>query len=487
MKVLDFGMEGKTEQETTTGKNLCNLQIGKRFNTSGEIIDKTDYAMCIIDTTTELDVVISVPSTAEHGAYLCDMYYNGEYTHPYTRLKPSSSTTFTLPEGRTMLAFSALDADGNNIDEYTDTNVQIELGSTATTYEPYTNGPSPNPDYPQEITNAGVHNEATGRYEIGCMISGQNIFDLEKAEIVSSKIFDDNTGEVKYYGTTGYAVLNYWTIIPGITYTVSATKNASSTSGMMEACLYDSDKKFTRKVGWKSEVFSFTANENERYIRVWYQNNDVNTLQIEPSSVQTEFENFKGSRFITLTSDRPLTKWDYLTKRDGVWGWSVNSVHDLLSSSSSIGWLEYGNSNGVYVYKINLDIKAIGWQTSMCTSFRNINGAHNKYELWTYSDQPALKIMYFCTNFTTLEEWKAYLDENPLDIWYQTAEEQTFYSLPDSEQELMNNLATYYGVTNIYNDQNCPMQLTYVLDTKTYIKNEVKNAVAELQALILEN
>lgn len=76
------------------------------------------------------------------------------------------------------------------------------------------------------------------------------------------------------------------------------------------------------------------------------------------------------------------------------------------------------------------------------------------------------------------EEWKAYLAEQyangtPVYIIYPTAEEQDFIPLQDAEQELLNNLMTYYGVTNIYNEQGCPMWLTYVNDTKLYVDQKL--------------
>ncbi len=53
-------------------------------------------------------------------------------------------------------------------------NVQLEEGTVATTYEPYTGGqPSPSPDYPQPITNAGKHNEKTGKWEYEITIANE--------------------------------------------------------------------------------------------------------------------------------------------------------------------------------------------------------------------------------------------------------------------------------------------------------------------------
>ena len=60
--------------------------------------------------------------------------------------------------------------EGTVLNNYTIKPMIIE-GSTATDYEPYTNGASPNPDYPQEITNV------TGDVEV--VIENKNIFDFD--------------------------------------------------------------------------------------------------------------------------------------------------------------------------------------------------------------------------------------------------------------------------------------------------------------------
>ena len=72
-----------------------------------------------------------------------------------------------------------------------------------------------------------------------------------------------------------------------------------------------------------------------------------------------------------------------------------------------------------------------------------------------------------------MANFKEHLAENPLEIWTYSDTEQAFHPLPDEEQELLNNLETYYGVTNLYNDQGCPMWLTYVNDTKLYVDQKL--------------
>ena len=69
------------------------------------------------------------------------------------------------------------------------------------------------------------------------------------------------------------------------------------------------------------------------------------------------------------------------------------------------------------------------------------------------------------TDKNTLNTW---ITEHPFKVIYQTAKEQAFIPLPDEEQELLRNLETYYGVTNVYNEQGCPMWIKYVADQELH-------------------
>ena len=66
-----------------------------------------------------------------------------------------------------------------------------------------------------------------------------------------------------------------------------------------------------------------------------------------------------------------------------------------------------------------------------------------------------------------LSNWKAHLNEYPLEIWtYSDTSE--LVPLLDEEQELLHNLEMYYGVTNVYNEQGCPIKITYAADQELH-------------------
>ena len=172
---------------------------------------------------------------------------------------------------------------------------------------------------------------------------------------------------------------------------------------------------------------------------------------------------------VLLTSDRPLTKWDKLEKRDGQWGWVYKSAEIVLDGSEDetislyVGLETEGNS-----FAVNIPDSVSGYQTSLCDKYRNINGSWNsdhKDEYAIYSDHMNVinKARYFrppSTEVETVEQWKTWLSGNPLTLWYQTSSE-TFTPLATAEQEQMNNLYTYRPTTVLSNQQDCEMALTY--------------------------
>ena len=468
-KVVEFGMEGKTEQETTSGKNLFDVDD---FKANTEFTPIGSYKCYKLNTISGqvytfnrnnsdgynvegLNSVIIIDGSGNRIVMLIDKW---------TSSNNKSNVTFTAVD-EVYLGFTA-GLEINLIKELFDTyfiNPQLEPGSTATDYEPYTNGPSPNPDYPQEIVNAGVYNEATGRYEIGCKVFARNKFD--KNNVSDGMINGDGT----VTPTTSIKVTDFIKVNGGIKYYCSATgsgrfyyfgKNKQPVEGSVNA----------------SNGALFTTPTDAEYVRFCVDKEYVDTVILCESPVTIPYEPYTEQPF-TLTSPVPLTKWDKLVKRDGVWGWSVNSVKVVTDGT------------GEWIYNEGLECFYL---SCLPESVYNREGFCNQYVVKTsfiYSDRNFIrlgnnnKIVMVCRNSfmdSTLEDkglanFKAHLAEHPLEIITYADEEQSFHPLPDEEQTLLNNLETYYGVTNLYNDQGCPMWLTYVQDTKTAIDNKFNN------------
>lgn len=190
----------------------------------------------------------------------------------------------------------------------------------------------------------------------------------------------------------------------------------------------------------------------------WEYEITIANAQTDPDKNQT----------VTLAADRPLTKWDRLTKKNGVWGWEYGSAEIVLDGSEDEAFSIYETPGEGKSFAITLNDSVGGYQTSLCDKYKNINGSWNsdhKDEYAIYSDHMDVtnKTRYLrppSTEVETVEQWKTWLSGNPLTLWYQTSSE-TFTPLATTEQEAMNSLYTYRPTTVLTNQQDCQMTLTY--------------------------
>lgn len=153
-KIMDMMIYGKSEQFTTTGKNLLKIGDGTQ-TTRGVTITAKDGVFALKGTAVESGFAIfDVDSFVLDGTcflssnistdiviVVANKLFNTVLKHnkPVTLENAEvSKICFIITKGKTYDLSNIL--------------VQIEKGSEATSYEPYTGGqPSPSPDYPQEI------------------------------------------------------------------------------------------------------------------------------------------------------------------------------------------------------------------------------------------------------------------------------------------------------------------------------------------------
>ncbi len=206
--------------------------------------------------------------------------------------------------------------------------------------------------------------------------------------------------------------------------------------------------------------------------------------QVEVGTVATSYEPYRQPQTLTLQLDRPLTKWDRLEKREGVWGIAKSGGRKILDGTES--WYLYtGYKNDTLRCYCVHSIKAEnGFQKSLCSHFRNVKNAWlneiGKYGY--YSDHSDLHNKYFISDKQTVEEFKAWLVQQkeagtPVELVYKTAEE-IWEPLPEEMQSALNTLHTNYPTTIISNSEDTEMQLTYVADTKNYTDRKIEEAVS---------
>ena len=443
---LELG--GKTEQVQTTGANLFDEKLLLDFDS--ENYDKTQSGS---------GFYYKFPVNGTVTASTKNANKNGEYLT--VGIKPDGSDKTWLSHGSAAISkYKTLTPEDGNI--YLGVNNSLERvksmiqntggiiineGSAAKPYEPYTGGkPSPSPEYPQEIKNSGMWNEETRKYEVDVKVTGRNLFN---GKLLKGKSITDDMNVV-----SDLVTMNTFDkpveIEPNTDYVISA--NGVIWEGNIN--VYDENgKKIVQHFTGK-----FKTPSNAKYIRASISNARApidSKIQMEYGTAMNEFEQYHQPQTLTLTSDRPLTKWDRLVEQGGQIGWLYKSKiidgFDGQSSNITLGGKQgevqhfsvvftdvpNGNGNGdIYVDR-----------------YRAIAMSYTKAEFGICCNWN-IGVKFFSApneNVTTVQEFKTWLVENPLKIAYETTNPE-FVPLPQSEQNAIRALKTYYPTTVITAD-----------------------------------
>lgn len=464
-KRLELG--GKTEQVSTRGVNLWNKESKITFTATKQVVFDTPIPAG--------DYVVSanVTSNDKDGTVCLMLFYytdSGSKGANLTRAgRASAKITFTSDVKHVVL-YAGSNANGSANDTATFADIQLEKGSTATAYEPYTGGkPSPSPEYQQEIKNSGKWNEGTQKYEVDVKVTGKNLFDSEKAKDVSKWTpcaFNANFVEIAVYVGTGSTVTvsNNTKINNPVYYYGMALKSSEDIKYSICYPGYPSSK----------DTHTFTATEDYIYVRCNKTSlNDVigvcGGLQIEIGASRTDFESYK-EQTLTLTSDRPITKWDRLVEQGGQIGWLYQSK--IVSLTGGEEWETSLNAFYTTTYNFikNYEAKCSHYVLAGITNQERNNIFSIGEGVYTNS------LWIRDTSFSAVQDFKAHLSDlnekgDPTMVVSPVASTE-FVPLPQPEQNAIRALKTYYPTTVITNDQGCTMELDYVADTKNYIDNK---------------
>lgn len=301
-----------------------------------------------------------------------------------------------------------------------------------------TQGENPAPDNPQEIKSAGRFDEASGKYLLDVKITGKNLLNLQKEPDVKGlyqgwKVGNGDKGTLSikdkgnnadisgcYFGlntdgTTSNSVT--WLVDNGVIkrYHIESMEK-------MYACLFPPNEKIIKKITERFEI------------------------QYEYGSIATEYQPYK-EQTLTITSDRPITKWDKLVEQGGQIGWLYGSVIATIDETADISLYA---PNGFFIHVKNIDKKEkTGYCDKLYTKKMSngepfvLFGIANNNFLYTLNTQEFYG--------KTASEIKAKLKEYPLNI-IGKSETTEFVPLPQSEQNAIRALKTYYPTTVITAD-----------------------------------
>lgn len=220
-KIQDMMVYGKSEQKQYSGKNLFDKSTSKSawisddgiYIEKGEIGENTDVVSTYIGVKENSTYIASFKTNYNTSlVYWCTYNANKEFASTI-----KNANKITIPTGiryvRVMISLPQQYCVAVN-DE-----LQVELGTEATAYEPYTGGqPSPSPDYPQEIksvVNPTV--KVCGKNLIPPITYSGNVSDLQ---------VDAKEGLVRLKGTpnaeVNYPILGEWNVTSPTLFTLHA-------------------------------------------------------------------------------------------------------------------------------------------------------------------------------------------------------------------------------------------------------------------------
>lgn len=443
---LELG--GKTEQVQTSGAQLLNKD--NFFVNPPTTFDKLKYyPLNIGDKECTLSTTCPMSRNASNLFLLAGNIDKGA-SSSVNGVSFGISRTVKSQDGYVTIALRTIGDNPNNPLDY---DIMLNYGSEAKPHEPYTGGkPSPSPEYPQEIKNVGKWNEGTQKYEVGVKLTGKNLFDKGSAK--KGYEFSSVTSDMES-PKEGWFVSDFIPVIGKVYISGKSTGSGCK--------LYNKDKVFVENI--QAPSGALTIKEGISYFRLNGEIKDLDNVQVEYGSVATSYELYKKPQSLTLTSDRPLTKWDRLVEQGG-----------------QIGWLYGGKKytvTGNEVFQRGAESYYTGSSTDMFYVIPDATGSEGIMKdlsfikgIWNYTDKEA-----FCVNVNQLhirlynkrigvsddatmeEKFKAYkafvvkryADGTPFEVYYKTTKPE-FVPLPEEEQNAIRALKTYYPTTVITAD-----------------------------------
>ena len=475
--IKGFGLTGKTDQMQTTGKNLFDIKTcplehnSTSFKipiSSGNVLLMSGYTFA--ENTQYTLSVSKVISEGSNSASFKFDYIDGTRSEVLVNNMPKKSLIST--SGKTIKNVYIINPYGGSHEVF---NLQVEEGTTATPYEPYTGGkPSPSPEFPQEIKSVGKWNEATQKYEVDVKITGKNLFDREKAKNENNWIFKDGDGYARFpiYVKKGSRItFSYTEKLPtGMGFYLGISQ--SETKSVVSWLYHDTttsliNNKYTIVAENDYAYLMCTKGVIQKFL------DTIQTLQLEISSVQTEYQPYK-EQTISLSLDQPLreiTDCKDNFSKDGI----LRKIRRAILNGSE-NWYKYENNTfktmNCYGYKID-DLQASNYiQITLCNFFEWAkfpqdvisHAAHGGYIYFTVPKE----------TYPDLESFKQWLSQNNIILEY-ISNEPILEPLSEEVKEKLQNISTDYPTTVISTDGgelDPDVEVTYTADTKNYIDNK---------------
>lgn len=311
-------------------------------------------------------------------------------------------------------------------------------------------GENPAPDNPQEIKSAGKHNEVSGKYLFDVKVTGKNLLNLQKEPDVKGT----------YQG---------WKVGDGKKTIVLSIKDKGNNVDITKCSIGVSGNGINPNdgLGWIVQDGTILRSEiktTNPYVTIYPPNETTVQkflgrfeIQVEYGTTATPYEPYT-EQILTLTSDRPLTKWDKLVEQDGQIGWLykhkiIEDFSTLVKDSEPI----YGKDGEKY-FSVSLQGALFNYDYNKIYSVAGLCPKDSKIH---YVPKPMIQsVVIYVSDTDTIMTAKEHMHYK---VIYETTESQ-FAPLSESEQTQLRNLHSYNGTTHVFVDSGevpCGIKLTY--------------------------
>lgn len=477
----------------STGRKSKNLFDINYFK------DKSNLKTLQYEGFTLLGIICNVKPNTNYtlSANITEAQYNLNIANKGTRFSLTSSPARTLTsndDGTLCIGLFNTTADAVNMDDFMQQykNIQLEEGDTATCYEAYSD-----------------------KYLLDLKVTGKNLFPYSNdfsnwKKHVNNSYFGSVTSDES--GIKAEALKSYAKIVsptfklkPNTEYTVSAmidTKDKAKSIGVrIFKNLNVSDylkqiviaaRKSTNEPQKVSATFTTDdlKDVNEVYLQLDCSWSDsvlptivtFYDIQLELGNNATNYEPYT-EQTVTLTSDRPITKWDKLVEQDGEYGWLYASKKYVITGNeifeSRDGYNIESYTNRFFILndllKENDALKPLAYMKCL----RNVQYVHspnifeegfetniNQFHIKLSNDR--VGILASDNHTVRTAKFSGYMKKihkngNPIEILYATTD-TVFLPLSQEEQTQLRNLHSYNGTTNITVDSGevpCGIKVAY--------------------------
>lgn len=494
MPLQDMVIYGKSEQKTTTGKNLLPITDKDVTQMNGVTFTKNGDGTCTVNGTASSVAWYRLGSdfTVPAGTYtISDGTVSNNQSHfsddnLTAGYNYSEKITVTYDSEHIFKPYIRINV-GSVLNNVT-FKPMLNLGSEALPFEPYTGGkPSPSPEYPQEIVSVG------GSGSIGVEITGKNLINAD--EYYSQFKQSDGTYKAKTVTLNDIRISLSEFVGKEITISVKLTVGANVSNVFL--MYISSEQKKINGSAIKSgltgkSILTITPVSNTDYFVISFGsgNDDVifSKLQLELSSVATSYEPYKQPQSIQIATQTGLPAIQVPSGTSGI----------TYTDANGQAWIadEIDFSKGKYIQRVwkaefdgSEDEKWLKGDANYISNeclpvvMNSRKGFCNQYIVGNNirgikigDGTKALIVFDDFSDENALSNFKAHLASNPLSVMtYLDTPIET--DLTEAQIQAYKSLTTFKSTSIISNDANVQMNVEYACDTKTWVTNKITKAI----------